>query len=202
MSDEAIRSRFKEEVNVLINERISIGLICAALMIPVFTVIDQIIEHETVAVDLYPRLIMSLSCMLLYAINKTPTGRRFPFTLTVIGFTIFCLFKTWMLMPVNNDMSMLYLWGHMVLMAGAASFLPLALMRMSLIGLIAQITYVIPVLLITPNLDIETFLVYNVYFFSIWNLFALGSQLNYTLRYRSFILKNNLTKMRRWARHY
>jgi len=199
---DTVKERFEAEMRGLLQERISIGAIVAACVYPCYLYQDFRMAPDRWHELTILRLSCSLFCILSSAVSKTVVGERHPFPLVLLVVAVLCTVKTWITTLQVAGLDALYFGGHVLLIVGALSLLPVSWWQAVLLALAGQLGYAIPMALVATKLDPLGFYIQNTLMATVSILLILGCHLNYEMRFREFRLRGRLHNARLRASDY
>jgi len=197
-----LQERFDEEVRLLLRERNSIAFVVAAFLFPAFCFEDILLMPERWRDVLVLRLTCALVCILCMAVNKSAFGERSPFLVTLTGAAFLNLLQTFICPFDIRGIAMLYFTGHILITVGALSLLPLSTKQAIAVGFTSHLSYLLPTVVLSQELDPLVFPVQNGYLLCTWGLLSMGCWLNSRMRYREFDLRSRLYRVRQRVQDY
>ena len=198
----AIQVRFEQEMKKLLNERIGVAMVVGAFIYPLFIFQDYRMVPERWREMLVLRLISSLLCILVMAINKTRVGERYPFPMAIALGAALSVIKTFITPLEVEGIGALYFGGHVLIMVAGLAFLPLSLGQAVITGITVQAGFTVPLMILSNNLNPTAFSSQNSLMVTIWAMMAAACHLNYQMRFREFQLRMKLYSVRTKAKDY
>ena len=195
-------ARFEQEMKHLLNERIGVAMVVGAFIYPLFIFQDYRMVPERWREMLVLRLISSMLCILVMAINKTRLGERHPFPLAITLGAALSVIKTFITPLEVEGIGALYFGGHVLIMVAGLAFLPLSLGQAVATGLVVQGGFTLPLLIMSNNINPVAFSSQNSLMLTIWAMMAAACHLNYQMRFREFKLRMKLYSVRQKAKDY
>jgi len=195
-------ARFEEQVRHLLLERITAICVVGCFIFPAYVTEDQTLVPDRWRDLLVARIICSMLCILGMAVGKTALGERHPYGLCVVFTAAISFTKTFATSIGITGIDALYLGGHVLIMVGALSFLPLSGARAAVLGVICTLGYAIPTLVFAEHLNHHAFVIQIGLMLTVTLLLSIGCHLNHRMRFREFDLLQRLHGARRRAEEY
>lgn len=195
-SDADLEHRFEAEIATQVNERGTVLLTFAALTFPLPFFNDLRMFPERWRDMLLLRLLATLACLLLMAVNKSALGTRRPQAIVLVGGLCISLFQTFLHPMRVAGSGTLYFSGHLMVLVGTLGLLPLSLGWALTFSLAVHACFAVPLLLLAPSIDPVAFSMQNSFMVMLWGFLCIACHLNYQSRRREFQLRVRLYRAR------
>ena len=193
---------FQGTIRKLLRDRNGAVFMVGALAFPMFVFVDLLLSHSQWREPFGVRLACSLVCLLLAAVNKTSVGRHRPFLVALTGAAVISVLKA-LLNPLQPEgPTQLYFLGHVLIVAAILGYLPLSFWQALVIGLTAQVCYVVPTILSELGPAPLVLLVQNWYLASLVLILSVACLLASRMRRREFELLTRLYEGRSYLKSY
>jgi signal transduction histidine kinase len=181
----AIASKFEQERIKALNRAVSIGAILAAILVPVFGLLDLVFKSNIFWTFFYIRAAVTITSILIFFLMKTHIGRNHPFPLGAL-LTFIVGGSIALMCYLDMGPTDPYYAGINLPLLGFGILLPMRLKEGTFIFVTVWLSYLIPNLSILEESSVGIFISNNFFIFSTIIIALASSQFHLHHRKKQF----------------